>query len=322
MMFIHGYHRKYPVFLVIWAFGSVLGPFSAASQTIGFDMGNIFFSVSPRILQHGSITDVGGGYRYTEHYSSRLHFRFSNEDKNEGFDIDGISDSLNAISEKNFEVFLFPVEWVLVKSPKVEFKTGAGIYYNYNTLTEKGYFNMPSLENLGKERVNSYKNDFSMHTFGLDFEINGMSRIDNFELSGSAGIVPIFYFLSKQKMGMVPLLDPHYAEYSQHKFGSPYVYADINVILFKYFSLDCLYDFSRLEYQVIDFDDNLNWYHPSRMVFSNAIKLEVSLLVPIMNAVKAKIGFGYSWSSIQLDTADPIWNRQYYVVFDTKVNQS
>jgi hypothetical protein len=315
-------HRKFPVFLLIWAFGAVWGPFSAAAQTVGFDVGNIFFSVSPKILQHGSITDVGAGYRYTEHYSSRLHFRFSNEDKNDEFDIDGVSDSLNVINEKNFEVFLLPVEWTFVENPKMEFKTGAGIYYNYNTLAEKGYFNMPLLEELGKERVNSYKNDFSMHTFGINFEINFISRIDNVEMSGTAGIVPVFYFLSKQKMGMVPLLDPHYAEFSQRRFGSPYVYADINVILFKYFSLSCLYDFSRLEYQVIDFDDSLNWYNPSRMVFSNAIKLEASLLVPIMSAVKAKIGFGYSWNSIQLDTAKPIWNRQYYVVFDTKVNQS
>ena len=313
-------HRKFPVFLLIWAFGAVWGPFSAAAQTVGFDVGNIFFSVSPRILQHGSITDVGGGYRYTEHYSSSLHFRFSNEDKNEEFDIDGVTDSLNVISERDFEVFLFPVEWTFVKNPQAELKAGAGIYYNYNTLAEKGYFNMPLLEDVGKERVNSYKNDFSMHTFGVDFEINFMGRTDNFELSGSAGIVPFFYFLSKQKMEMVPLLDPHYAEFSQQKFGSPYMYADIHVILLKYFALSFLYDFSRLEYQVIDFDDDLNWYNPSRMVFSNAIKLEVSLLVPIMNAVKAKIGFGYSWGSIQLDTDNPIWDRQYYFVFDTKVN--
>ena len=258
----------------------IIKPLPVFSENIGFDMGRFFFSVSPRILENGSITDIEAGYRYTEKYSGRLHFRFSAEDKNEEFDIKGVQDSLNAYSERNYEVFLFPVERVFGRSSAAEFKAGAGVYYNYNTLKEKGYFNMPSLETLGKERVNSFTNDFSMHTAGFGIELAFNGRAEYAALSGSVGVVPVFYFWSKQKMGMVPLLDPHYAEYTQNRTGSPYLYTDINLILLKYFSVSFLYDFSRFEYQVIDFDSNLKWYNPSRKVLSNSLKLEGSCLYP------------------------------------------
>ena len=306
-------------FLWVWIFFAFLRPVYIFSEDTELDLGKLFFSVSPRILENGTITDIGFGYRYNEKYSQRLNFSFSNESKNEEFKSEGVEDSLNARTEKNYELFLFPVELTFLRSSVTELKASAGIYYNYNILTEKGFFNMPSLEVLGKERVNSFTNDFSMHTLGPCIEIAYSNRAEYFELSSRAGIVPVFYFWSKQKMGMVPLLDPLYAEYTQDNFGSPYVYADINIIILKYFSFSFLYDFSRLQYQVIDFDDDLKWYNPSRKVLSNSFKLEGSLLIPMMNSVYTKIGLGYSWVSIQQDTAAPIWNKQFYLVFNTSI---
>jgi hypothetical protein len=308
-------HIPFLGFLIIFS------PVVAYSQNVDFDFGKIFFSVSPRILENGSITDITLGYRYTEKFSGKLHFRFSNEDKNEEFDIEGVVDSLNAVSEKNYEFFLLPIEINFLQNVTANLRAGAGIYYNYNKLNEKGYFNMPILETLGKERVNSYTNEFSMHTLGPIFEGGFSGRAEYFRISGNIGIVPIFYFHTKQKMGMIPLLDPYYADYSQDNFGSPYLYTDITIILFKYFSVDFLYDFSRLQYQIIDFDDDLNWYNPEQTVYTNSFKCEAALLIPVMNTVQAKIGVGYSWESIRLDTAGSIWNRQLYFVFDTKVNQ-
>jgi len=308
----------FPLFLGLLA---IFCPISAYSQNVEFDFGNIFFSVSPRILEHGSITDVNLGYRYTEKFSGKLHFRFSNEDKNEEFNIGGVEDSLNALSEKSYEFFLLPFEVIFLKNTIANLQAGAGIYYNYNKLSEKGYFNMPTLENLGKERVNSYTNEFSMHTLGPVLEAGFSGKAEYFGISGNVGIVPFFYFHTDQKMGMIPLLDPHYADNSQDNVGSPYFYTDITIIIYKYFSFDFLYDFTRLEYQTIDFDDNLNWYNPVQTAYTNSFKCEAALLLPVMSAVQAKIGVGYSWKSIQLDTASPIWNRQLYFVFDAKVNQ-
>jgi len=284
-----------------------------------FDFGNLSFSVSPRILERGSITDIVLGYRYAEKKGLKLHFRFSNENKNEEFNIDEVTDSLNAVNEKNIEIFLLPFEYFFIKSRTEELSAGVGVYYNYNKLTEKGYFNMPMLETIGKERVNSYSNDFSMHSFGPVFDIGFFSQVAFFEISGNAGIVPVFGFFAKQKTGIVPLLDPHNADFSQVKSGSPYLYADLNFILFKYFSLDFLYNFSRLEYQTIDFDDDLNWRYPSQTVFTNSLKLEASFLLPIADSIFGKIGFGYSWGAIQLDSGGPIWNRQYYFIFNTSI---
>ncbi|MCL2155773.1 MAG: hypothetical protein FWH53_08935, partial [Leptospirales bacterium] len=297
----------------------VFKPVSAFSQNNDFE--DMFFFVSPRILEHGSIIDVRLGSRYAENYSWEIFFRFSKENKNEK--IEGVKDSLNASNEKNYEIFLLPFERIFLKNQTSELKAGPGIYYNYNTLTEKGFFNMPELEKLTppKEPVNSFSNDFSMHTFGPVFDVSFINRVKYFEIYSNAGIVPIFYFTAKQKMGMVPLLDPNYAKYSQKKSGSPYFYANINIILLEYLSFDFLYDFTRIKYKLIDFDDNLNWYNPSRTVRSNSLKLEAAFLIPVSESVKSKIGLGYAWSSIQLDSAKAIWNKQYYFVFNTYVNR-
>jgi hypothetical protein len=303
------------VFLVIFTSASVF------AENTKFSFGNVFFSVSPRILENGSITDIVLGYRYTEKDAGELHLRFSREDKNEEFDIDGVTDSLNALSENNFEIFLLPFEHAFIRSRTAELSAGVGIYYNYNKLTEKGYFNMPALETAGRERVNSYSNDFSMHSFGPVVDIGFFTKAAFLEISGNAGIVPIFWFFAKQKMGITPLLDPHYADFSQQNYGSPYLYTDINFIIYKYFSIGFLYNFSRLEYQVIDFDDDLKWRYPSQTVFTNSLKLEASFLIPIADSVFGKIGFGYSWGAIQLDTDQPIWNRQYYFIFNTSIKQ-
>ena len=270
--------------MVFWffLFFIVFKPTSTYSQNWSSDFGNMFLSVSPRILENGSITDISLGYHYTEKYFGELHFRFFNQDKNEEFDIEGVKDSLNLHSEKNIDVFLLPLERFFLKTQTTRLKVGIGIYYNYNTLIEKGYFNMPLLETLGKERVNSYTNDFSMHTLGLLFDAGFANYTKYLEISGNAGIVPFFYFFSKQKMGMIPLLDPYFAEYSQNNFGSPYIYTDLNIVLLKYFSINFFYEFSRLEYKVIDFDDDLKWYNPSQIVYSNTFKCETSLLIPIM----------------------------------------
>jgi len=301
------------IFFIIFASTPVF------AENTRFDFGNFFISLSPRILEKGSMTDIALGYRYTEKDAGELHLRFSKEDKNEEFDIDGVTDSLNALSENNFEVFLLPIEHVFIRSRTADFSAGLGLYYNYNKLVEKGYFNMPALEAGGRERVNSYSNDFSMHSFGPVVDIGFFTKAAFLEISGNAGIVPIFGLFAKQKMGIIPFLGPDLADFSQLTYGSPYAYADINFILLKYFSLGFLYNFSRLEYQVIDFDDNLKLRYPSQTVFTNSLKLEASFLIPITDSVFSKIGFGYSWGAIQLDAAEPIWNRQYYFIFNTEV---
>jgi hypothetical protein len=270
-----------------WLVTGVLGlclSVTIFAQNQRFDISRFSFSLTPKVLKDGSITDFTLGYEYTENYSGELRLRFSNEAKNEQF-AENVSDSLNAVDENRLEVFLMPFEYLLLKRQHIELQMGVGVYYEYEVLKEKGYFNMPELDVLGKEKVNSFSNDFSIHVLGPDIRI-GFTYLGNWlNLSVHGGIVPVFYLNTHQKMEIVPLLEPNYADYDKKTWGTPYFYADAGFIFFKYLSFAFLYDISCLNYKVVDFDDNLNWYNPERMVVSQSLKLEAALLIPLQGTV-------------------------------------
>jgi hypothetical protein len=193
------------------------------------------------------------------------------------------------------------------------------VYYNYETLAEKGYFNMPVLETWGKEKVNSFSNSFSMHLLGPAVETGFLRRAGRIELSVHGGLVPVFYLNTRQDMKIVPLLEPGHRDFSQDTWGSPYFYADTGLVMFKYLFLALLYDFSRVNYQVVDFDDTLNWYNPGRTVITQSVKTEISLLIPLQGLVYTQIGFGYTFDFMQLDSASPVQSNRPYLIFSTKM---
>jgi hypothetical protein len=295
-------------------------PLSVFSQNNYFNFGRFFFSLSPTIFEDGSVTHFDLGYRYTDKYAGEIKLRFSNTSTNEQF-AETVPDSLNAIKEKGIEISLIPVEYFFVNEKDKVFQAGIGIYYNYTALTEKGYFNMPALESLGKEKVNSFSNDFSMHALGPVVETGFRLTVNALDISANAGIVPVFYLFTKQKMGIIPLLEPNYADFSQNTWGSPCFYADAGIILFKYISIAGLFDISRLHYQVIDFDDTLKWYNPERTVVSQSLKLEASLLIPLHESVYTQIGYGHTFDSFQLDSASPVKSNKPYLVLATRVKK-
>jgi hypothetical protein len=289
-------------------------PAGAFSQDQSFDFGRFSFFSSPKILKDGSITDVGLGYAYTERLAGELRLSFSGESKNERFD-EAVPDSLNAMTKNAFTVYLVPLEFFFIKSQRTRLHAGAGLYYHYETLSENGYFNMPALEQIGKEKVNSFSNDFSTHTLGPGIEAGFAHSMSWLDLSVRAGVIPAFWLHTNQNMRIVPLMEPDYADYSQDTWGSPYVYGEGSFIFFKFVSLALLYDFSSLNYQAIDFDENLQWHNPERTVFSQSLKLEASLLIPLPSSVHAQIGYGHTFDSVQLDSGDPVWSNRQYLIF-------
>jgi hypothetical protein len=297
---------------ILWFFISA----AAFSQHRQFDIGRFSFSLSPKVLKDGSITDMGIGYAYTENTAGELRLRFTTVIKTGQFD-KTVPDSLNAADEKIFEVFLMPFEYFFAKKQNMQFNMGAGIYYDYDTLIEKGYFNMPILETLGKEKVNSFSNDFSMHVLGPDIEAGFNRSVNWLNFSIHAGIVPVFWLHSQQKMGIVPLMEPDFADYSQNVWGSPYFYTDIGLILFKYISLVFLYDISRLNYKVINFDSSLKWYTPEQKLVSQSLKIETSLLIPLRSVVY-QIGYGHTFDSVQLDSLPSVQNSKHYLILSVK----
>jgi hypothetical protein len=302
-------------YLAVVALGFVM-PLPSFAQKL--DIGRFSFSLSPKVLKDGSITDLSFGYEYTEKFGGELRFRYSNSAKNGQFD-ETVPDSLNAIDESIFEVFLLPFEYFFLKKPQAKFWIGTGGYYNYRALNEKGYFNMPGLEALNKEKVNSYANDFSMHVVGPDIETGFTYHAAWLNVSVHAGIVPVFYLIASQKMTITPLMEPGHADYAQQTSGSPYFYADLGVVLFKYISLSFLYDFSRLNYKAIDFDNDLNWYNPEKTTIAQSLKIEASLLIPLQGSVYTQIGYGHTFDSTQLDSDSPVKSSRQYVILAAKI---
>ena len=294
------------------------------AQTQRFSLGNFSFFLSPKILKEGAVTDFGFGLNYSEQWGGELRLRFTNIAENE--ELIGVADSINAKQESIFEIFLLPAEYSFFRSSGKKAWLAFGAYYEYDKLSEKGFFNMPSLENLSppRERVNSYTNEFSMHVagplidLGFFYAIKGQGgALPLLDINFSGGIAPVFFLASSQKMGIVPLLDPDYAEYDQQTWGSPYCYVSLDTVILKYVNLVLLYDFSRLKYQVIDFDDNLNWIRPEQTAAVQSFKIEASLLIPL-GFMWAQIGYGYSLGLKRFNDEPAITENRHYIILTVK----
>lgn len=283
-----------------------------------FELNKFNFVSSHKILEEGSITDMGLGFAYTQTLSGELRYRSTKTAKNE--ELDGTADSLNAVNETIYEFFLSPVKYRFDNDKGFRIWAGGGLYYEYNKLNEKGFFNLPSLETLNppRERVNSYTNDFTMHLVGplLEAGTSFASKWFSFGFFGS--VVPVFFLSTRQKTGIVPLLDPHFAEHSQKTGGSPSIYLTLDSVIFKYVNVTLLYDYVRLKYQFIDFDENLNWISPDRDVVIQSFKIETSALIPLGDDFRLQAGYGYTFDSTRLDSTPAVLGNRQYLILTVK----
>jgi hypothetical protein len=117
---------------------------------------------------------------------------------------------------------------------------------------------------------------------------------------------------------MVPLLDPHYAEYDQNTWGSPYFYLSLDSIIFKYVNLVLLYDFAMLNYKAIDFDSSLNWINPERKTVTHSFKVEASALLPLGGDIRAQLGYGFTFDSARVDSGTPVSGNRHYLIMTVK----
>ena len=302
------------VFLSLLLFFSCVS--AVFSQSKLFDLGRINFSISPKILDNGSITDISLGYGYTDTLYGVLRFRNTLSSMNE--ELLDVADSLNAVNEKTYEVFLLPVEYYFFKTENIRSWIGGGLYYQYSTLDEKGFFNMPSLETMTppRERVNSYTNSFRMHLLGPLVEAGILYNSPWVNVSFSGGISPVFLLSSSQKMSIDPLISG-FAEYSQDTGGSPYMYFSLDSVIMKYVNLVLLYDFARLDYKTVDFDASLNWINPERTVTTQSFKIEASVLLPLGD-MRAQIGYGWTFDSTLIEGGSSVNGNRQYVILAAK----
>jgi hypothetical protein len=305
-------------FLTVFLYGIGLALISnpGYAQEAGANLGNFGFTFAPKILKEGSITDLGFNLKYTDRLSGAVNFRYTAITENT--ELLDAADSLNAVTEHIFEIFFLPLQYALLAAERCTFYLGGGAYYEYDNLTEKGFFNMPALENLNKEPVNAYTNNFSMHVFGPlvegGFEYTGKW----FALKLTGGAVPVFLLSSTQKMTMVPLLEPDYADYTQTTRGSPYLYANLDCTLFEYFNVVALYNFVHLAYKTIDFDEQFKWQTPQRKIFSQSLKIEGSALLPLGGGMSFQIGYGFAFDWMRFDAEPPSLSKRQYALLTVK----
>jgi len=287
-------------------------------EPVSFMFGNISFSLTPRILEDGSMTDFSFGMMYSGSMGLDIQLRGTQIAKNE--EIGGTDDSLNAIKETVYEVFVLPVQYHLVQKDNVRVMAGGGLYYEYDKLNEKGFFTLDFLEELDPpmERVNSYKNDFTMHLVGPLLNGKVFYNAEWYKLGFTAGVVPIFHTSFTQKLRMEPLLHPSTADLAENNWGSPYFYLSLDAILFKYVNTTFSYNYAKLNKKVIDFDGDLNWIYPEQSVLNQSIMIEVSGLLPVGQGLSFQVGYGYMHNFISLDSDAAIEEGKHYVIVSTK----
>jgi hypothetical protein len=158
-----------------------------------------------------------------------------------------------------------------------------------------------------------------MHLFGplIEAGINYNARW--FGIGFSGGIIPFFYLTAKQTTSIVPLLYPHRMEHTQNAFGSPHFYLKLDSIIFKYLSFVLLYDFARLQYDVVDFDNTLAWTTVKNTIITQSLKIEASVLIPAGSTMRFQIGFGYAFESMRLDSYDTVLNKPYLILSAKKI---
>jgi hypothetical protein len=298
----------------------LLLPCFAYSEGKPLDLGNASFFLDAKIAEDGSITDVGLGLSYSGVWGGEIRGQAAKTSKNEELDDPDVADSLIAVNETVYELFLLPIQYRSTANQHFKWRVGAGLHYEYQKSSQKGYIDMPILKDLDFVQVNSYTDDFSMHLFGP--LIDAIARYDTewHSISFSGGIVPVYSLNATEKQRMFPLFDT--VNHSQKTWGSPYFYLGLDSILFKYASLAAKYNYTRLKYEVIDFDFDANTskffpIFPESTVVSQSLMFEVSALIPL-GGVGFKIGYGYMLNFYTLDSGNPVSENKHYLVLSGK----
>jgi hypothetical protein len=290
-------------------------PFPAFAQSLDkpveLILGRVNLSLGTGVLEDGSQIDFSLGYWYTRSTEGEIRLRYVKESYNG--DMDDLAESLTANDEHTFEVFLLPFRYRFFNNATVSFNAAAGLYYDYNALKQHGYFNRSDLD----IPLNSYRNDFSMHILGPLAEIGLRFQTQPVDIQLKAGIVPIFYLRREQALQMKPYMGDTYFDHSQDTSGSPYCYGELNGIFFRFLSLSLLYEFARIDYDVIGIDGN-KWTTPGEELVSHSLKAEASLLLSLSGGLYFQVGYGHSFDTIILNSSTPVEEHANYFIVGAK----
>lgn len=297
----------------------VLFPCFAYAQGISLNLGNVSFFLDTKIMEGGTITNVGFGLGYNDTLCGEIKGQTSILSANDELDDPSVADSMIAAKENIIDIFLLPIQYRSKINEKFMWQAGAGLFYEYQKSSQKGYVDMPDLEILGFTRVNSYTSDFSMHIFGPLLDAGLKYGAERFSINFSGGFVPVYFLTAAEKQRMFPLFDT--VNHSQKTWGSPYFYFGFDSTLFKYVNLEVKYNYTRLNYEAIalDFSDNENKFLPvfqESTVISHSLMFDISVLIPFGN-LNFRIGYGYMLNFYTLDHGNPVSENKQYLILSS-----
>jgi hypothetical protein len=274
-------------------------------------LGKLSFSLNTSVLEDGARTDFSLGYGYMPSIEGELRLRYAKESYNDSmYDLE---ESLTANDERTFEVFLLPFRYIFSRGPNLSFSAAGGVYYEYNDLKTRGYFNYPDPD-IG---LTMYDNNFSMHMLGPLLEAGLRFRAGIADIKLDAGIVPIFYLRRDQSMRMKPLLGADYFDYSQNTSGSPYFYGGLSGLFFRFLSLSFLYEYARIDYDAIAIDES-GWTTLEEQLVSMSFKVEASVLLRLGRDFAIRAGYGHSFDTLKLDSSTPVRDDKHYFIIGSE----
>jgi hypothetical protein len=265
-------------------------------------------SLHTKVLEGGAQPNFSAIYQYAPSIEGELRLKYTEQSDNETEE-----QSLMANDEETYETFLLPFRYSFFNTPLLNGNAAAGLYYEYNTLKQQGYYNYPEL---GDKSLNIYNNDFSMHLLGPLVEAGLRFEYQMAKLKLHAGVVPIFYLRRDQSMGLDPYMGSGRFDHSQDTSGSPYFYGELNGTFFRLLSLSLLYDYARINYDVIAIHDDgasQKWAIEKETLVSQSMKLEAAILLPLGGA-SLRVGYGHKFDTLEIDSSTPYKTDESYLI--------
>jgi hypothetical protein len=289
--------KKTAFFFIFFLFAFLFPLQAAEPKGFNFDLDRFSVSLTPKILEDGTQTDFSFGMFYHEggEMAGEIRLRLI---KGSGNDLVwDIEDSLMTRERLVFEGFLLPVNYHFIRNSLFTLRAGAGIYYDYNSLQEKGYFNSASFYQPPSDEYNAYRNDFTAHALGPLVDTGLSWHLGFFRGSLSFGIVPVFYLNRNQTWTLTPFMNPTPSyTVSGGSMGTGYFYTDLDLMVtIRSVSVfvSLLHEYSRLEYKAAGFDSAGNWADVDESAENNTLKFEVSLLFALgETGLNLEAGYG------------------------------
>jgi hypothetical protein len=157
-----------------------------------------------------------------------------------------------------------------------------------------------------------------MHILGPLAEAGLRLRTRPVDLKLNMGITPVFYLRRDQSVQIKPYMGSAYFDHSQDTGGSPYMYGELSGIFFRFLSLSFLYEYARLDYDLISIDGNKNWITPTEELVSQSFTIEASVLLPLGGGLYLQAGYGHSFEAITTKSSTPDEENTPYLIIGTK----